>query len=45
MGLKMPPPNLQPDFDEHARAFVNGLVDVVGRSKAVVAHRPLIPTG
>ena len=27
MGLKMPPPNLQPDFEEQAKAFVDGLVD------------------
>jgi hypothetical protein len=27
MGLKMPPPNLKPDFDEQARAFVRDLVD------------------
>ena len=28
MGLKMPPPNLQPDFDTQARSFVDGVVDV-----------------
>jgi menaquinone-dependent protoporphyrinogen IX oxidase len=27
--LKMPPPNLKPDFDEQARTFVDGLVDAV----------------
>jgi flavodoxin len=27
MGLKMPPPNLQPDFEEQAMAFVDSLVD------------------
>ena len=27
MGLKMPPPNLQPDFEEQAKTFVDGLVD------------------
>jgi len=25
-GLKMPPPNLKPDFEEQARSFVNGVV-------------------
>ncbi|HUL86093.1 MAG TPA: flavodoxin family protein [Actinomycetota bacterium] len=29
MGLKMPPPNLQPNFEEQARGFVN---DVIGRA-------------
>ena len=29
MGLTMPPPNLQPDFEEQARTFVDGLVDRV----------------
>jgi flavodoxin len=27
MGLKMPPPNLKPDFAEQARTFVDGLVE------------------
>jgi len=27
----MPPPNLQPDFEEQARAFADGLVDTVVR--------------
>jgi len=27
MGLKMPPPNLQPSFEAQANAFVDGLVD------------------
>ena len=31
LGLKMPPPNLKPDFDEQAGAFVDGLVDDVLR--------------
>jgi hypothetical protein len=31
MGLKMPPPNLKPDFEEQARGFVDGLVDTVLR--------------
>ena len=29
IGLKMPPPNLQPDFEEQAKTFVDGLVDGV----------------
>jgi flavodoxin len=29
MGLKMPAPNLQPDFEEQAKAFADGLVDRV----------------
>ena len=29
MGLKMPPPNLQPDFEEQAKTFADGLVDKV----------------
>ncbi len=29
MGLKMPPPNLKPDFEEQAKSFVDGLVDGV----------------
>jgi flavodoxin len=31
MGLKMPPPNLQPGFEEQAKAFVDGLVHDVLR--------------
>jgi flavodoxin len=27
MGMKMPPPNLQSDFEEQARGFIEGLVD------------------
>ena len=31
LGLKMPPPNLKPDFEEQARTFVGGILDrVVG---------------
>jgi flavodoxin len=29
MGLKMPPPNLKPDFEEQTEEFVDGLVDEV----------------
>jgi hypothetical protein len=28
-GMKMPLPNLQPDFEEQAKAFADGLVDGV----------------
>ena len=31
MGLKMPPPNLKPDYEEQARSFVDGLVDSLPR--------------
>ncbi len=34
MGLKMPPPNLKPDFEEQAKGFVDGLVDQVFGSVA-----------
>ena len=27
MGLKMPPPNLQPNYEEHARTFINSVAD------------------
>jgi hypothetical protein len=26
LGLKMPPPNLKPDYEEQARTFVDGIV-------------------
>jgi hypothetical protein len=29
MGLKMPPPNLKPDFEEQAKTFADGLADGV----------------
>jgi hypothetical protein len=29
MGMKMPPPNLKPDYEEQARSFINGVVDQV----------------
>jgi flavodoxin len=39
MGLKMPPPNLKPDYEEQARSFADGLVDsVVRRPAAGVAE-------
>ena len=36
MGLKMPPPNLKPDYTDQASKFVDGLVDGVLR-------RPVLP--
>ena len=30
MGMKMPPPNLKPDFEEQTRGFVDGVVDGLG---------------
>jgi hypothetical protein len=38
MGLKMPAPNLKPDFEEHARAFADGVATEVFRPPAVVAE-------
>jgi hypothetical protein len=29
MGLRLPPPNLKPDFDQQAKSFANGLADKV----------------
>jgi flavodoxin len=34
MGLKMPPPNLQPDFEQQAKSFVDSLYDKVFRQPA-----------
>lgn len=34
LGLRMPPPNLKPDYEEQARSFVDGLVDSVLRPPA-----------
>src|SRR5262245_29238695 len=34
MGLKMPPPNLKPDYEEQASTFVQGLVDEVLRPQS-----------
>jgi hypothetical protein len=31
LGMRMPPPNLRPDYEEQARAFVDGLADGVLR--------------
>ena len=31
LGMRMPPPNLKPDYEEQARAFVDGLADGVLR--------------
>ena len=38
-GLKMPPPNLKPDYEEQARIFIDGLVDGVLRKPAAVSQR------
>src|SRR5215475_13946920 len=36
-GLKMPPPNLKPDFEEQARTFVDGVADeVFGRAPVTI---------
>ena len=43
MGLKMPPPNLQPDFDEQARRFVDGILeDVFAEREAASAESPAL---
>ena len=39
MGLKMPPPNLQPDFEEQANAFVDGLMGAVVRQPIAAVVR------
>ena len=39
MGLKMPPPNLQRDYEEQAKTFVDGLVDSVLQPAAAGAGR------
>ena len=38
-GLKMPPPNLKPDFEEQAKAFVDGLMGVVLRQPIAAVVR------
>ena len=38
MGLKMPPPNLKPDFEEQAQAFADRVADAVFRPPAAVAE-------
>ena len=38
LGLKMPPPNLRPDFEQQATTFVDGLVDNVLRPVAAAAR-------
>jgi len=36
-GLKMPPPNLKPDFEQQARTFVDGVADeVFGRTPVAI---------
>ena len=41
-GLKMPPPNLKPDFEEQAQSFVDHIVDHVIQAR--VAARAETPT-
>jgi flavodoxin len=44
MGMKMPPPNLRPDYEEQARAFVDRLVGQVlpqSRASAVAELHPV----
>ncbi len=41
-GLKMPPPNLKPDFEDQARSFVDGIVDEI--SHQPVAAKAESPT-
>ena len=37
-GMKMPAPNLQPDFEEQAKSFADGLVDKVLQPAAAHSH-------
>ena len=37
MGLKMPPPNLKPDYEEQAATFIEGLVTSVSNESAAAA--------
>jgi flavodoxin len=37
MGLKMPPPNLKPDYEEQAATFIEGLVTSVSDNSAAAA--------
>jgi flavodoxin len=39
LGVRMPPPNLGPDFEEQARSFVDGLADGVLRKPIDVGAR------
>jgi flavodoxin len=44
MGLKMPPPNLKPDFEEQARGFVDGIVDDVFDRPVAASAETASPT-
>ncbi|MGA9161686.1 MAG: hypothetical protein WB297_12600 [Actinomycetota bacterium] len=44
MGLTMPPPNLKPDFEGQAKAFVDSLVDGVLRREVGAEDRSLADT-
>ncbi len=37
LGIKMPPPNLKPDFELQAQHFINGVVDRTSRERAAAA--------
>jgi hypothetical protein len=37
MGLKMPPPNLKPDYEEQAATFIEALVASVSNGSAAAA--------
>ncbi len=39
-GLKMPPPNLKPDFEQQARSFVERIADRVFAERPAAAGRP-----
>ena len=39
LGVKMPPPNLGPDYEEQARSFVDGLADSVLRQPLATGAR------
>ena len=41
-GLQMPPPNLQPDFGEQAREFVDGIVDEIFGPPGAAAESPVV---
>ncbi len=40
LRLKMPQPNLKPDFEQHARSFVDGIVDDVLRPPVAASESP-----
>jgi flavodoxin len=42
MGLKMPPPNLKPDYEEQAKGFVDGVADGVFSKPSAAAASPAV---